>query len=88
MDVNFDLQRFLADMRTEMQDGFDRLDKTANQVRTDLVAHELSDMQIATEMKGRIDNLNRLHDNVRWMVRTIMAAIIVTAVGLLFAAWR
>lgn len=87
-DVNFNLQSFLADMRNEMLDGFDRVHTVADTVRADLVSHEKLDLTIAAAVGARLTALEKLNDSVRWVLRTAVAALIVGVIGVLFAAFR
>ena len=86
-DVEFNLQGFLADMRSEMLDGFYKVHAAAQIVRADLVTHEKLDITIASNVAARLVALEKLHDNVRWVFRTAIAALIVGTIGLLFAAF-
>ena len=85
-DVNFNLQQFLSEMRTEMHAGFERLDVTVTQVRQDLSTHEMSDLQINADVNRKLDEIGRFKSAVLWTIRTIVAALIVAGIGLLFAA--
>ncbi len=87
-DVNFNLQQFLADMRDEMHDGFNRIDATASKVREDLQHHEKADLRVAADIQIQLDRAARFQSNARWMLRTIAAAVVVAAIGALFAAFR
>lgn len=84
--VDFDLQQFLAEMRAEMHDGFDRLDAVASQVRTDLVSHEKADLMVSAEMGARLDEMQKFTSGFWWTLRTIIAALVVAGTGLIFAA--
>ena len=91
-DVNFNLQQFLHDMRSEMLDGFDRVDATAAKVRGDLVEHEKHDIIVAAETNRRLDRIDdtqsKFMAGMWWTIRTIVAAILVGGIGLAFAAWK
>ena len=84
-DVNFNLQSFLADMRGEMLDGFDKVHAVAAQVRVDLVEHEKSDLTTEGEIRTRLVTLELLHNSVRWALRTFIAALVIAAVGFVFS---
>lgn len=88
MDTNtdFNLQQFLSEMRTEMHVGFDRIDATVAQVREDLNTHEMSDLQVNGEVNRKLDEIGRFKSAVLWTLRTIVAALVVAGIGLLFAA--
>lgn len=86
MEVDFNLQQFLSEMRGEMHDGFNRIDAAAAQVRTDLVLHEKSDLVIAAGINTRLDEIHKFTSGFWWTVRTVIAALVVAGMGLLFAA--
>jgi hypothetical protein len=90
MEVSFDLQQFLSEMRTEMRDGFNRIDTAASKTREDLVEHEKSDLRVAAETNTRLEigvtELAKIQAALWWTVRTVVAALIVAGIGLLFAA--
>lgn len=86
--IDFNIQQFLSEMRGEMHDGFNRIDATAAEVRADLRHHEIEDLKVAKETAIKLNELDRMRDSIKWAVRTIAAAAIVAAIGLLVAAWR
>jgi hypothetical protein len=90
MEVSFDLQQFLSEMRTEMRDGFNRIDTAASKTREDLVEHEKSDLRVAAETNTRLEigitELAKIQAALWWTMRTVVAAFIVAGIGLLFAA--
>jgi len=99
MGIEFNVQTFLSEMRKELRAdhqrlvervdlGFSELTLTARAVRDELVNHTADDYRAAEALNQRlspIENaMKKSNDRVKWTLRTIIGALVVGAIDLMF----
>ncbi len=93
--VEFNLQTFLSDMRSEhkedcaailqeMKMGFSGVHARASSIAEDLSEHTLADVRIAADTSQRFDRIEVFIRSAKWVVAAVAGAVIVGLVGAAF----
>lgn len=87
-DVNFNLQQFLSEMRSEMHEGFRVISVRAEHIAEDLATHKTEDIKMIALFDKRLTPLEGLRRDVRWIIATCIGAGLTSTVVLLFDVMR
>lgn len=86
--MDFDLQRYLTEMREELNrkidDGFSAQESRSATIAKDLVAHQTADTLLQSAIVGRLSSLEELKGTLNWAAKVVVGALLLYMVKVIF----
>lgn len=91
----FNIQLFLSDMRSEMQESHERLTEKmeagfedvatkATAISNALRDHEAADLQVQGDLRRSMAGLTNFQKNINWFTKACIAAAVASVIGIAF----